>query len=486
VSIRALDCCTLQFKINIFDLTDNARDDFALCRGKILWFDEPFTRFRNRAFWRSAFHFNWAIVDQSLVSGANFATSILLARTMGVAAFGAYVLAWMVVNFTQTIQHSAINTVMLTIGPKLEKAARADHDSLMFLQQGVFGIVTALLSWLVVHLSNIARPDWHLEALALPLAFAVLFCQAQDFFRRYLFSIQRPRVAFLMDFVRYVGPIGLLFLYIQWEPGITAAAVIWIISLSAALAVMCVVYFVPKLTWSRSTLWSAIQNSWQFSRWLVGSTLLSWTMGNLYYLATAILLGTSATGYLRVGHTLMAVTNIVFLGIENVLPIQSSQKYVEGGITALNRYLTMVAVLGSIAIAIVDGFFFIFPEPALIFFFGSSYSPAAPVVQWAAVGQVVAFLTVPAMVWLRTVEQTKRIFYAYVASSVASVLIAYPAISYFGIIGAASGLFIVIIVNCAALAWGIRISLRIRGIERARNREEKVAPMDQFQIVANE
>lgn len=152
----------------------------------------------------------------------------------------------------------------------------------------------------------------------------------------------------------------------------------------------------------------------------------------------------------------------------------------------MNRYLIIVAVLGSIAVAIIDGFFLIFPQPALTFFFGSSYAPAAPIVQWAAVGQVFAFLTVPAMVWLRTVEQTKRIFCAYLASSVASVLIAYPAISYFGTIGAAIALFIVVIVNCAALAWGIRVSLSMRGHERARNREEKATPPDYFHIGAND
>jgi O-antigen/teichoic acid export membrane protein len=405
---------------------------------------------------------------------------------MGAEAFGAYVLAWMVVNFIQTLQHSAINTVMLTISPKLEKTARADHDGLMFVQQGVFAIVTALISWLVVYLSNILRPDWHLDSLALPLAFAVLSCQTQDFFRRYLFSIQRHGVGFLVDVVRYVCPIALLFLYIQWEPGITAVAVIWIIGFSAALAVTCVIYFVPKLTWTRSTLWSATQNSWRFSKWLVGSTLLSWAMGNLYYLATAIVLGTSATGYLRVAHTLMAVTNIIFLGIENVLPIQSSRKFVEGGIAALNRYLIMVAFLGSIAVAIIDGYFLIFPLPALTFFFGNSYAPAAPIVQWSAVGQIFAFSTVPAMVWLRTVEQTKRIFYAYLASSVASVLIAYPAISYYGLIGAAIGLLIVIVVNCAALAWGIRVSLSRLGNERARKRQEKAAATDNFNFVGND
>jgi O-antigen/teichoic acid export membrane protein len=437
-----------------------------------LWFGKPFTHLiRSREFWRSTFHFNWAIIDQALVSGANFAISILLARTMGAERFGAFVLAWMAVNFIQVIQHSAINTVVLTIGPKLENAERASHDSLMFLQQGVFGTVTALISWLCVHFLSNLRPDWHLHSLALPLAFAVLFCQTQDFFRRYLFSIQRPDVGFLVDLIRYLSPFGLLLGYIQWGPDtLTAAAVLWIVGFSAALAVASVIYFVPKLTWTGSTLWSAVQSNWRFSKWLVASSILSWGWGNLYYFAAGILIGASATAYLRVAHTLLGLTNILFLGIENVLPIQSSRKFVEGAIPALNRYLIKITLIGLIPTVIIDGFFVLFPLPAVSFFFGNSYAPASSIVQLTAFADVIFFLTLPAMVWLRTVEQTKRIFHAYVASFVTSIIIAYPAISYLGITGAAVSMLIVTIVNVTTLAIGIRCSLNefvdVRAIER--------------------
>jgi O-antigen/teichoic acid export membrane protein len=426
----------------------------------ILWFGKLFNLLRSREFRRSTFHFNWAIVDQAVVSGANFAISILLARTMGAERFGAFVLAWMAVNLIQAIQHSAINTVVLTIGPKLENAARASHDSFIFLQQVVFGTVTALISWLGVHFLSSLRPDWHLDSLALPLAFAVLFCQTQDFFRRYLFSIQRPNVGFLVDLIRYLSPFGLLLVYIQWGPGtLTAAAVLWIIGLSAALAVASAIYFVPKLTWTGSTLWSAAQSNWRFSKWLVASSILSWGWGNLNYFAAAILIGASATAYLRVAQTLLGFTNILFLGIENVLPIQSSRKFVEGGIPALNRYLIKIALIGLIPTVIVDGFFVLFPLPALSFFFGNAYAPASSIVQLYALADVIFFLTVPAMVWLRTVEQTRRIFHAYLASFVTSIIIVYPAISYLGTTGAAVSILVVTIVNLTALAIGIRWSL---------------------------
>jgi len=36
-------------------------------------------------------HVNWALADQAMVSGSNFITGILLARTLGIAEFGRFI-----------------------------------------------------------------------------------------------------------------------------------------------------------------------------------------------------------------------------------------------------------------------------------------------------------------------------------------------------------------------------------------------------------
>ena len=72
------------------------------------------------------------------------------------------------------------------------------------------------------------------------------------------------------------------------------------------------------------------------------------------------------------------------------------------------------------------------------------------------------------MVWLRTVEQTKRIFHAYLASFVTSIIIVYPAISYLGTTGAGVSILVVTIVDLTTLAIGIRCSL-ISSLMRARS-----------------
>ena len=57
----------------------------------------------------------WALVDQALVSGSNFLTNIVLARMVGIEAFGAFTFAWMAVLFMNGFQNALIVAPMMSV-----------------------------------------------------------------------------------------------------------------------------------------------------------------------------------------------------------------------------------------------------------------------------------------------------------------------------------------------------------------------------------
>ena len=71
-----------------------------------------------RAFLTRHGRVNWALADQSLVSGANFFPTIVLARYLGIEEFGRFTLVWMAVLFANSLQHAMVNMPMMSIGPK--------------------------------------------------------------------------------------------------------------------------------------------------------------------------------------------------------------------------------------------------------------------------------------------------------------------------------------------------------------------------------
>ena len=88
-------------------------------------------------FLRRHSHTNWALADQSVVSGANFLTGIILARGLGVAEFGRFSLLWLVVLFVQGIQYNGIVVAMMSIGPKQDAHQRPTYYGGVFLQQAI-------------------------------------------------------------------------------------------------------------------------------------------------------------------------------------------------------------------------------------------------------------------------------------------------------------------------------------------------------------
>ena len=52
---------------------------------------------------------NWAVTDQALVSGANFATGVLLARSLGLEEFGRFTLLWMGLQLLNQIPFALVS-----------------------------------------------------------------------------------------------------------------------------------------------------------------------------------------------------------------------------------------------------------------------------------------------------------------------------------------------------------------------------------------
>src|ERR1700748_102709 len=62
-----------------------------------------------------------SVMDQTLVSGVNFAIGLFLAYRLGIAGFGQYSLILLIVQFCIELQRSAINSPMFVFSAKLDQ-----------------------------------------------------------------------------------------------------------------------------------------------------------------------------------------------------------------------------------------------------------------------------------------------------------------------------------------------------------------------------
>ncbi|MEE8274897.1 MAG: MATE family efflux transporter [Alphaproteobacteria bacterium] len=403
-------------------------------------------------------HVNWALADQALVSGTNFLTGILLARFLGLEEFGRFTLAWMAVQFVNSIQFALVSAPMMTIGPKQSAGDTPAYYGAVVVQQVAFAALSFAVLWAGAQASIAAFPGWRAAGLALPLACALLAFQMQDFLRRYFFTRGRAAAAFANDALRYLAQLAAL-VVIFAAVGLDARGALWVIAACAAAATALGFATMGPLAWRRGTLATVTARHWNFARWLTASAAMHWLAGNLFIIAAGAFLGAASVGALRAAQNLMGITHILFQGLENVVPRRAAQRFHEDGKAALVRYLRSVASMNLLATAAVAFAAAAAPVFWLELLYGAQFVEFGPVVQWYALIYVVIALTLPLRVGLRTLEDTKPIFVSNLCSLGFSVLVCYWFVNMFGVFGALYGTFIMYAITQLVLWIGLRAAL---------------------------
>jgi len=128
------------------------------------------------------------LADQAMVSGVNFLVGILLARLLGVAEYGRFVLAFSAVLFLNSIQMSLILSPMMVLDEKKDQDEQPAYFGAVLLQQFCCALFSVILilggGFVLVQLV----PKWQVGNLLLPLAAVAVGFQTQDFFRHYCFT----------------------------------------------------------------------------------------------------------------------------------------------------------------------------------------------------------------------------------------------------------------------------------------------------------
>ena len=189
----------------------------------------------------------WSLADQVLVSGSNFLTGIVLARTLGIEAFGAYVIAQMYLLYANTFQASLVVSPMMTAVP-----AQHDKREQKRMIRGFMGytllvlLITLLgvlgLAWVL----GIFSPHLGVGQLALPLAAAMAAFQMQDWMRRALYVQTSNRQVFFSDAIAYGGQLGIL-VWLSSQAALDVDAALW--TMAAAFSCSAVMTLIKAGLW---------------------------------------------------------------------------------------------------------------------------------------------------------------------------------------------------------------------------------------------
>ncbi len=418
----------------------------------------------------------WALSDQALVSGANFATNLLLARCLGVREFGVYALCWTVVLLMSGLQMAAVISPMMSVGPKQPPEQRASYFGSVALHALVFAAACAVCVGLATLAGAWRFPSWHIAPLAVPLAVCTGAYLLQDFARRYFFTLRRSRLALLCDASSYLPQLPFLF-WLGWRQQLTVSRALWIIGLTSLLSFLLSAALRLPMQFSYRASLAVGRRHWPLVRWLGPSAVLQWASQNLILIFAPIFYGAAAAGALRACQNVVAIAHIWFLGLENVVPPEAARRFHEHGVAGLLRYVGKVlrhwGTLTFAFLLLVS----LAPSVWMHLLYGGQYTGFGYVLRLYCLLYLVTFVGVPLRAGLQAIEYVSPTVWAYAVTTLFAAVAAEPLARHFGLLGVLVGLILAQILFQAILAAALLLRTgRLRRADAPSASPSGVAP----------
>jgi len=393
----------------------------------------------------------FALVDQGCLSASTFATTALLAHTAGFADLGTFSIVWMVILLVNAIQVAIVTAPMASLAPSDAAAVPRYHAYYLGLEGRFLGVLMAAAAVVVAASLATGTPRM---ALALPALAAVGAYQVFDFVRRFAHATARHREAAVLSAIVAVVQFGVLVTLRASQSLTVDTAFIAIAVIMAACSLLAAWRVLPRRTgpWSDHALGA---RSWQSSRWLLGSAVMHWTCGNIFFLLSPAYIGLGGTGALRAAQSIVGVVNVWYLGLENVMPLHAGQLWRGAGPRQAARFVGRLSLLWTGVTGAFVALVVYFADPLLLAVYGPQAEGYRWVLQWFAALQLLIFLALPLRSLLRAAEDTRGIFLGFVAATVFSLAAVLPLLHTLGLAGVLVGLTCAQFVFQSVLAWHV-------------------------------
>jgi len=349
---------------------------------------------------------------------------------------------WVVQVFSMSLHQSSVLSPLVTLWPK----TNSNNLWVKFFNYNlIVALVLAICSFIFTNYAVVVSSKWTISSYSLQMFLIVFAVSLHLFNRRTLINLQFYIAAFIADFLVYI-PLLLVILFYKPELSmllyfqvlfIWAGVIAGLIALKSRLKIKKV---------DRDFL----KDVSKFSGWLILTSTAQWFSGNFFLIAVGSVSGPSGMGIIRIGQSTMGVFSVLFLAIENRVPFSASKLLHFEGKKSFKKYMLDLFKKGEALIFIGASLVSAASVFIIRIVYGESYESYYWVLIFFSLLQVFIFTGTILQITLRTLEQTQIIFVAYVITSLTSIILAFPLVKNFGILGAIAGLFLTQII---AIAW---------------------------------
>jgi O-antigen/teichoic acid export membrane protein len=383
-----------------------------------------------------------ALVDQGLISGANFVVGIVLARHLAPDQYGAYALAFQVYLFLSVAYAALVLEPLSVFGSSVYQKSNREYLGTLLRIHAVVAAVVFLglftCAWIVGRLSPGNELTSALIGVGVASPCMLLFSLARRGFYVKLSPLQAALGA-LGYFAVVLG--GLLFAF---HRGTLSPLVAFLLFAAGAgvTAPMMLARLRSSLKPQHATLKlsEVIHRHWGYGRWALGSAVAVWFSTAIYYPILGSFHGLAETGALQalgnfsspVGQAFAAMS---LLSLPYAAGIHYQQTSKETGHLAAK--LALIYAGGTILYWLL---IVLFRWQIVEHLYAGRYMGIVGMIPWLGLASVLRISATSQAIILRAMHAPYLVFVAYGAASVVDVVAGIPCTWAFGLRGAIFGM----------------------------------------------
>lgn len=389
----------------------------------------------------------WALAEQGVSSLGNFLQIFLLAKFMTLHDFGLVVLCFSILRFLEGFQSAITSTPLNVLGARLDgEEYRQFYQGISLIQLVLLmflGLITLVIGW--VCSSHWPELSWIMGfSLVLPLYLW------HEYYRMSIYASLTVFRSFFNTSVRHLVFFGIFYLGYTRDGEISLQWAFWCISLAALTPALPGLFnlwrqlFSSKASGPLNGLAGIWHQSWEFGRWMLGTTFVRAFGSNGYAWVISIILGVESLGIYRAAIQLVNVMNPFRQIVVTFLPAQASRAYKQQGQSGLLAVIKTNAAFLAVPVLVISLCLMAAPGQLLTLAYGDKFDGHGLelVMILASAAFLLSFSVNFLQVIIVAMKNSKAIFSNSMLHSAILIFVGIPLIYSLGYLGAPVAQFI--------------------------------------------
>ncbi len=379
-----------------------------------------------------------ALLDQGLFTGANFVTSILLARWLSPQGYGSYAVAFSVFLLLLVPYQSLVLEPMLVFGGSVYRNCVRSYLRTLLLLHWVMGLVIVIVlcaaAGIAFEISSTSSLPGALAGVGIATPLVLLFW----LMKRTFYMMLSPAASVcgaLVYSVLTIGGLALVSRYSSLSP-FSAFLLMGLGGLGASILLFTYLEFRLPPSDYAPTLGNTWRKHWSYGRWALGANAMMWIPVSIYYPLLSTFKGMTAAGELKALMNFFSPMLQTCAALASLMLPYGTRLIEERGVgnaSSVSRRMTLLCISCAIPYWIVVLFF---QRAAFHVLYSGRYMEVAYLLPIVALTSLAGSAFFGPSTALRAIECPRSIFTAVTVSSCISVAIGIPATWSLGLRGA--------------------------------------------------